>query len=395
MSVTALCAAALAAASSSAAAAMPTTWLCRPGLANNPCTPSLTTTQISPTGAILGTTSPKRDANPAFDCFYVYPTVSDQQTLTATLRVDPEQRSVALYQAARYSQHCRVYAPVYRQLTTRGILSPDATQAQRDRAYRDVRDAWRSYLKHDNKGRGVVFVGHSQGTFVLRQLIREEVDPKPKERARMISALLLGGNVLVRKGKDVGGDFKKIRACHSAKQLHCVIAFSTFNETPPDPTVFGAPSAIGAGGKATAGLEVLCTNPAALGGGSAKIDSLLPSAPFAPTSTLGILIPTIGFPAPKVSTAWIEADGAYTARCSRANKANVLLISGNDGAPTLKFSPTAGWGLHLVDGNIALGDLVDVVARQGKAYIEDARKSRPQLSSSAGLTVRAASAPSG
>src|SRR5215211_7002662 len=32
--------------------------------------------------------------------------------LQAPLRTDPEQRSIALYQAARYSRYCRVYAPI-------------------------------------------------------------------------------------------------------------------------------------------------------------------------------------------------------------------------------------------------------------------------------------------
>ena len=55
--------------------------------------------------------------NPKIDCFYVYPTVSDQKGPNANLHIDPEERSIALYQAARYSQYCRVFAPMYRQIT--------------------------------------------------------------------------------------------------------------------------------------------------------------------------------------------------------------------------------------------------------------------------------------
>ena len=40
-----------------------------------------------------------------------------------------------------------------------------------------------------------------------------------------MSALLLGGNVTVRKGSDVGGDFKNIPACSDRSELHCVMAF--------------------------------------------------------------------------------------------------------------------------------------------------------------------------
>jgi len=53
--------------------------------------------------------------------------------------------------------------------------------------------------------------------------------------------VLLGGNVLVREGGDRGGDFQHLRACRSRAQLGCVIAFSTFNETPPNPSRFGRP----------------------------------------------------------------------------------------------------------------------------------------------------------
>ena len=102
------------------AAGAKTLWLCKPGLANDACTPSLKTTKFSPAGKRLGVSNVKRARRPKFDCFYVYPTVSDAPGQTAPLRVDPELRSIALYQAARYSRDCRVYAPIYRQVTTPG-----------------------------------------------------------------------------------------------------------------------------------------------------------------------------------------------------------------------------------------------------------------------------------
>jgi hypothetical protein len=185
-------------------------------------------------------------------------------------------------------------------------------------------------------------------------------------RKQLVSAVLLGGNVLVKKGKDVGGDFQHVRACRSSTQLGCVIAFSTFNATPPDPSRFGRPSsALGVGPKDLTGLEVLCTNPAALGGGAAKITSIFPSAEFAPGTTIGALTTSTGFPRPKVSTAFEQADRAFTARCSKANNANVLLLSGAD---DLKALPDAGWGLHLTDANIALGDIITVVRKQIARY---------------------------
>jgi hypothetical protein len=76
----------------------------------------------------------------------------------------------------------------------------------------------------------------------------------------------------------------------------------------------------------------------------------------------------VGFTVPTVSTPWIEVDGAYNGECSSADNANVLQITGVPGAPQLHAFPDATWGLHLVDANIALGNLVDVVHQQARAF---------------------------
>jgi hypothetical protein len=69
---------------------------------------------------------------------------------------------------------------------------------------------------------------------------------------------------------------------------------------------------------------------------------------------------------PPVSTPWVETV-AFTGHCDSANGANVLQIAGLPGAPTLHPIPDATWGLHLVDANIALGNLIDVV--HTKAFV--------------------------
>jgi len=354
-------------------AATKTTWLCSPSLKSDPCRPSLDTTQISPSGTVLGSTKVTASRKPAFDCFYVYPTVSNQPTPEATLRIDPEERSIALYQASRYSKDCRVYAPMYRQVTIQGLLNPSTVSAKmRTTGYDDVVAAWREYLRHDNKGRGVVLIGHSQGSFVLRSLIAKEIDPKPTIRRQLISAILLGGNVVVKKGSDRGGDFKDVRACRSATQIGCVVAFSTYNATPPANSLFGRADVPIAGltKAAEKTFEVLCTNPAALGGGSAPLDSIYPTTPFAPGTAIGALVPLIGFPIPTTATQWLEARGAYTGQCSAAGGAHVLRITGVDGAPVLKPLADATWGLHLADANIALGNLSALVERQARTYLK-------------------------
>ena len=362
----------LGAAALAAPASAKATWVCKPGQADDVCSTSLSTTRISPTGEVLGAKSVRRASNRKADCFYVYPTVSNQPTPQATFAIDPEIRSIALYQAARYSQYCRVFAPVYRQITIAGLLNPaSVTPQMRESVYQDVLSAWREYLQRYNKGRGVVFIGHSQGTFVLRRLLAEEVEKKASQRRRVISALLMGGNVLVKQGSDRGGDFKKLRACRSRNQTGCVVAFSTFNAPVPQDSRFGRanPASTRPGGLPTGqATEVLCTNPASLGGGSGNLDPISPTEPFAPGTVIGGLTTSIGFALPKVSTPWIETPNSYRAQCSSEGGAHVLQISSLNGAPVLNALPDATWGLHLADANIALGNLVGLVHRQIDRY---------------------------
>ncbi len=367
----ALACAAPPAASAASAAKDTTVWLCKPGLADNPCKPGFDTAQISPTGEVLGTEVVKPDRKQKADCFYVYPTVSDDPTPNSDLSIDPEERSIALYQAARYSLHCRVFAPMYRQITLASLFGAQPiTEEMSQLAYGDVVAAWKTYLAKYNQGRGVILIGHSQGTYLLRQLIHEHVDPKPGVRKRLVSAVLLGGNVTVREGDTVGGDFKKIPGCETPKQIGCALAFSAFNAPVPADARFGRPGSVIIPGLPSTG-DVLCTNPAALGGGPAQLRTVYPTEPFAPGTTIGTATEAVGIPRPAVTTPWSQSD-AYTGECSSADDAHVLQISPVGGAPVLNAIPDPGWGLHLVDANIALGNLTAVVKRQIKAYLKAA-----------------------
>jgi hypothetical protein len=344
-----------------------TVWLCKPGMKDNPCDVGLATTWVSPSGERIDVKRPKAANKPTVDCFYVYPTVSDDEGPNSDREIDAEERSIALYQAARYSQECRVFAPMYRQITLRALFSGQPiTPEMAQLAYNDVLKAWETYLKKHNDGRGVVFVGHSQGTIVLRSLISQEIDPKKEIRKRVVSAILLGGNVLVARDQLVGGDFDRIPACQSSEQTRCVIAFSTFNGPVPPDARFGRPGGAFGGDPAT--QEVLCTNPSFLRGRPETLRLILPRKPFAPGSTIGAGTTAVGLPRPEVSTPWIEFRNAYAGECSDADDANVLQVVDLPGATHLNPVPDETWGLHLVDANIALGNLVKVVADQAREF---------------------------
>ena len=376
MSIAVAAGASAAGASAAPAGAAGTVWLCRPGLRANPCTRGLSTTLYTPDlKRKLGVERPRAVWHPAIDCFYVYPTVSGQPTGNANLEVGPEERSIALYQAARYSQYCRVFAPMYRQVTLAGISvngAPPTTPANPALALADVRAAFQTYLRRYNHGRGFVLIGHSQGAFVLRQLIAKDIDSKPAVRRRLVSAILLGGNVLVKRGREIGGDFKHVPACRSAVQLGCVIAFSTFDQPVPTSSLFGRPIAA-LGTTAPKADVVLCTNPAALAGGSGTLDPIFPSRPFDPKSALAAGIALLGLTPPKPPTVWWSAPGAYSARCSSANNAHVLEISPRRGAKRPNPSPTPAWGLHVMDANVALGNLIAIVRTQAAAFTRSGR----------------------
>jgi hypothetical protein len=341
----------------SAASSGGTVWLCRPGLKNNPCTTSLTTTVVRANGSKTVQRF-ARAKNPPVDCFYVYPTVSLQGTLNANLDVDPEERAVATQQASRFSQVCRVYAPIYPQLTetavAHGAINPRTTAV----AYRGLLAAWNDYLAHDNHGRGVVLIGHSQGAALLIGLMKREIDPNPEERHLLVSALLMGGNVAVPTNKVGGGDFAHIPACQANTQTGCVIAYSTFNAQPPADSSYGRLATSinahdGIEPTSLTGLQVLCTNPASLNGGS------------------GPLVPYFRSDG-QVSTPWVSYPNLYRARCRTAQGATWLQVTSTarrgDNRPVVQQTSGPASGLHPNDVNLALGNLVDVVRSESAAY---------------------------
>jgi hypothetical protein len=349
-----------------------TKWLCGPGVADDPCRPSLSTTLYRGWDQRVGEADLRRARDRGVACFYVYPTVSDQQTRLATKAVDPEIRSIALYQAARFSQVCRVYAPVYRQATVPALQAGTTTQGDYLKAYGDVEAAFDAFLHRIGRHRGFVLIGHSQGSFHLQRLVRRRIDTDRKLRHRMVSAVLLGGDVAVRKGSDRGGTFRHVPTCERPGQLACVLAFSTFNATPPASAIFGRGASRVAdflGLPHGRKLESACTNPASLSRNRrAPLTTVAPTEPFAPGTLIAAGIAVLGLQYPAAPTTFIQTRGAFTGRCSRAGGAHVLRIDSAPGTPVPNPSPTADWGLHLVDANIAQGDLVKVLRRQIRVY---------------------------
>lgn len=61
-------------------------WLCRPGSVPDPCTASLKTTVVEPSGA-RHVVDYRPAKNPPIDCFYIYPNITLQTPPTPILRL--------------------------------------------------------------------------------------------------------------------------------------------------------------------------------------------------------------------------------------------------------------------------------------------------------------------
>ena len=190
------------------------TWLCRPGLPRDPCLFPEGAVSVAANGAKTVLPAPPA-SQPAFDCFYIYPTVTASAATSNTgTAVTLAAEAAAVAQASRFSQVCNVWAPTYRQRTSASLNKGLGNDPTADRiSYDSLLTGWQDYLAHDNDGRPVIFIGHSQGAANLIKLLRSQVDDDAALRSRMVAALILGGNVQVPVGKTVGGTFANIPAC--------------------------------------------------------------------------------------------------------------------------------------------------------------------------------------
>ena len=350
-------------------------WLCWPGR-TDACSGDNSATIIQADGSVKRE-SWKADPKAPIDCFYVYPTVSNDKSLLSDMIPNAEENSVVEQQLSRFASKCRVYAPMYRQFTLtalRAAISGQplpggvaASAPRPDTGYQDVVDAWNYYLSHENKGRGVVLIGHSQGSGVLTRLLANEIDGKPSQKV-LVSAILAGTSLPLEPGKDTGL-LKTIPTCHSSTQTGCVIAFASFRDTIPPP----ANSRFGRPREAGSTMVVACTNPADLAGGSAPLHSYLSSTGNNQDPTKWI---STGV---RVATPFVSTPGLLTGQCVSKNGFNYLEVHVNADPKDPRLDDIRGdvmvgqkvsedWGLHLIDMNLTMGDLVSVVGSQSRAW---------------------------
>jgi len=357
-------------------------WLCLPGRAKDACTQDQTTTVVAANGAMTHETFRADPAAP-IDCFYVYPTVSTDPTPHSDMTIDDAERYVVQQQFARFGSTCRTFAPMYRQVTLaalRGVMTGRPVNVDRAMAYNDVKASWEHYLAHHNNGRGFILIGHSQGAGLLSALLADEIEGKPVA-ARLVSAYILGSNLAVPRGGVVGGALKSTPLCTSATQTGCVVSYVSFRTEAPAPANarFGATQSNYPLNLPPGDYSAACVNPAAL-----LRPSQGPVAQHAYLAATGRAI-VAGAPAPEwakgksVTTPFVSVPGLLSAQCVSTPSHTWLAVTTNADPADPRIDAIPGdviiggmvlkdWGLHLIDVNIAMGDLLELAGRQGAAY---------------------------
>jgi hypothetical protein len=327
-------------------------WICRPGKADDVCARDLDATIVYADG----TTEFEEFAlasDPPVDCFYVYPTVSgDPGASSDLIPAENEEISTTLNQAARLGASCRVFAPTYRQRTLTALLGQvESDESTRTIAYDDVAESFKHFLANDSDGRPFVLIGHSQGAGLLRELIAQEVDGEPALSDRLVSAILLGTSV-------EPDEYDTVPACATASDIGCVVSCSSYRDTEPPPpdAIFGS----------TDDGPALCVNPADPAGAAAvtspyfKMEAALlggGTQPFDdPSRAVEVTTPFVKYP--DMVTAECVVDGAFGYL--------QLTITTEPGPRTddVAGDLSPEWGMHLIDANVAMGDLVNLVASQ-------------------------------
>jgi len=323
-------------------------WLCRPGMDKNFCREQQTATVIEADASVHEETLPKA-ARPAFDCFYVYPTValtgepgnvkdfSNLDDILVPLRA----------QAVPFSELCEVYAPFYHQTTLATFGAPDRETYQA-RAFADVEAAFDLYMRHFNRGRDFLLLGHSQGSHMLIRLIKKLFDGPAEQRSRLIAALPIGtvNEILVPPGATRGGTFENIPLCSSPDERGCIVTFDSLDVAGVGP-VLGAPTA-----------DAACTNPVTHGTGLTRLkSSYFPTKRFA-----GQFSPENN---PDYETTFTNLPDLFSGQCAFDSlgrmgfRISYTPESGDTRANPFDFSAQL---MHILDYSFSLRDLIDLVA---------------------------------
>lgn len=357
-----------------------TQWLCRPDRPSDPCRDAdLTATELRADGSRALVTQ-TRSVAPRVDCFYVYPTV-DLELVPGNhrdLSDDRKMRQVTLAQAARFTETCALWVPLYHQVTIGTYLqSKDLLERGLAIGFADVERAFAEYLAATAKTSGgsarkVVLVGHSQGAEMVVRLLRRFFDDDPSMRARLLLAMPIGGDVDVAAGTTRGGVLRNIAVCTRPNETGCIVAYRTYLAGERvDPDRWAPP----------AGRETACVDPAGLDaldhpkdlGSSDGERHRFSRAYFAVWPEVRRYMRGVE----GVTTPFVLVKDFYAGRCVRAPGGYAYLeAAASPREGDRRVSPVdladrririGKLGLHVLDMQLVQGDLIDMIARRVSA----------------------------
>lgn len=164
------------------------------------------------------------------DVFYVYPTVFGG---TGEMNMDITNddlrslvRNVIPQQAAVFNNNCNIYIPYYQQMAFDGLfLSAEESAQYFSIGLADIEEAFDYYMNNLNNGRPFILAGHSQGSMVLIQLMKDKFN-KPELMNKLVAAYIIGYSVT----DDDLAQCEWLKIAESADDIGVIITYNTQSE---------------------------------------------------------------------------------------------------------------------------------------------------------------------
>jgi hypothetical protein len=157
-------------------------------------------------------------SNTGVDIFYVYPTI-DMDLIPGNTIMGNINRRYANYvyslQVGIYGQYGRVFAPYYRQANIANFIHTSGSEQAEimDTAYHDIEASFLHYLNTYNGGNKIILIGHSQGAYLIRFLLRRLFDNDISLRSKLVVAISGGEPNYNAIGSNTGGSLQNIETC--------------------------------------------------------------------------------------------------------------------------------------------------------------------------------------